>query len=135
MKKTTKQFIIVDDDPFSNFLSKTVLLKLYGEVVIKDFLVPELALDYIKKEYEFSKAKEKIILLLDINMPTITGWEFLDLFKDYPVSVQNLFQVYILSSSIDPVDIERAKQNPLVMGFIEKPLNRGVLVELLEGNG
>ena len=133
MTKSTKQFIIVDDDPFSNFLSKTVLLKSFGEVAVKDFLVPEEALDYIKEEYEYSSREEKIVLFLDLNMPTITGWEFLELFKTFSPSVRSQFRIYILSSSIDPLDIERAKQNPLVIDFIEKPLSKGALVELFGG--
>lgn len=130
MTKLAKQFIIVDDDHFSNLLSKIVLGKLFGEVEVKDFLVPELALDYIKAEFEYNQSSEKTTLFLDINMPTLSGWEFLNLFDKLSEAVKNNFQIYMLSSSIDPADIQRAKQNPLVIDFIEKPLNKGVLMQL-----
>lgn len=127
---TKKQFIIVDDDHFSNLLSKIVLGKLFEAVEVTDFLLPELALDYIKTEFEYNQLTEKTTLFLDINMPTLSGWEFLNMFDNFSESVKNNFQIYMLSSSIDPADIHRAKQNPLVIDFIEKPLNKGVLLQL-----
>ncbi|UPQ77996.1 response regulator [Flavobacterium azooxidireducens] len=130
MAKLAKQFIIVDDDHFSNLLSKIVLGKLFEEVEVKDFLVPELALDYIKAEFEYHQSAEKTTLFLDINMPTLSGWEFLNMFDKLSEAVKNNFQIYMLSSSIDPADIQRAKQNPLVIDFIEKPLNKAVLMQL-----
>ncbi|HRE77360.1 MAG TPA: response regulator [Flavobacterium sp.] len=130
MTKIAKQFIIVDDDRFSNLLSKIVLGKLFEGVEIKDFLVPELALDYIKAEFKYRETTEKTMLFLDINMPTLSGWEFLHSFNSLPDSIKKQFDIYMLSSSIDPADIERAKLNPLVTDFIEKPINREALERL-----
>ncbi|MFN3756442.1 MAG: response regulator [Flavobacterium sp.] len=120
-----KRFIIVDDDKFSNLLSKILLSKLFKNVEIKDFLLPETALEYI--ETEFEQHEEKTILFLDINMPTLSGWDFLKIFETLPDSLKNQFQIYVLSSSIDPIDIERAKTDPLVIEFIEKPLSKAIL--------
>lgn len=63
-------------------------------------------------------------------MPTLSGWEFLQSFSTFPHSIKKQFDIYMLSSSIDPADIERAKLNPLVIDFIEKPMNREVLEQL-----
>ncbi|MFN3639464.1 MAG: two-component system response regulator [Flavobacterium sp.] len=123
--KIMKRFIIVDDDKFSNLLSKILLNKLFKNVEVKDFLFPESALEYI--ETEFEKHEEKITIFLDINMPTLTGWDFLKIFETLPDSLKNQFQIFVLSSSIDPIDIERAKADPLVIDFIEKPLSKAVL--------
>lgn len=127
----TNRFLIIDDDPFSNALSKIVLRKLLGEVEIKDFVSPELALEYIITDYTNTNLEEKTTLFLDINMPTMTGWEFLDTFQTFTESVKNQFNIYMLSSSIDPADIERARLNPLVIDFIEKPLNKFILTKML----
>ena len=130
MTNSAKRFLIVDDDPLNNIVSKMVLKKSFGEVVVKDFIIPELALEHIETEFEHKQFEEKTTLLLDINMPSITGWEFLDIFKTFAEPVKNQFNIYILSSSVDIIDIQRAKQNPLVIDFIEKPLKKDVLIKM-----
>jgi len=60
-------------------------------------------------------------------MPTMTGWEFLEEFDKLSENIKMQFQIFMLSSSVDPSDIERATSNPLVTDFIEKPLNKEAL--------
>ncbi len=124
MTNTIKRFIVIDDDPVNNFLSKFVLKKSLGEVELMVFLNPELALEYIETEFQNQPPIEKITIFLDLNMPVLSGWEFLDKFETFSETIKNQFDIYILSSSIDPADIERAKANPLVIAFTEKPINK-----------
>ena len=124
MKTLIKQFLIVDDDPQNNSLSRMAIRKVLGNVPVKDFEVPETGLEYIGKDFETGSSDEKTVLLLDINMPTMTGWEFLEEFDKLSENIKMQFQIYMLSSSVDPSDIERATSNPLVTDFIEKPLNK-----------
>jgi CheY-like chemotaxis protein len=63
-------------------------------------------------------------------MPTLTGWEFLEVFKTLPEPIKNQFNIYMLSSSIDKQDILCAKENPLVIDFIEKPLSNLILTKI-----
>lgn len=130
MINETKHFLIVDDDPSNNILTKIALRKFFNEVEVKDFLMPEKALKYIESEFENQAPEEKVILLLDINMPTLTGWEFLDKFNAFKESIKNKFNIYMLSSSVDPADIQRAQLNPLVNDFIEKPLNNAMIKKM-----
>ena len=130
MEKLIKRFLIVDDDPQNNSLSKMALKKSLGEVEVKDFIIPEVALEYIKTEFEHKPHAEKTTLFLDINMPTLTGWEFLEKFETFAEPIKNQFNIYMLSSSVDPSDIQRAKLNPLVKDFIEKPLNKALLTRM-----
>jgi len=130
MTMLAKRFLIVDDDPINNILSRKVLENSLGQVEVKEFVIPERALEYIESEFEGSQTKERTTLLLDINMPTLTGWEFLETFETFSDPIKNKFNIYILSSSIDPADIQRAKQNPLVIDFIEKPLNKVTLTKM-----
>ena len=127
MKTLIKQFLIVDDDPQNNSLSRMAIRKVLGNVPVKDFEVPETGLEYIGKDFETGSSDEKTVLLLDINMPTMTGWEFLEEFDKLSENIKMQFQIYMLSSSVDPSDIERATSNPLVTDFIEKPLNKEAL--------
>ena len=124
MKTLIKQFLIVDDDPQNNSLSRMAIRKVLGNVPVKDFEVPETGLEYIGKDFETGSSDEKTVLLLDINMPTMTGWEFLEEFDKLNENIKMQFQIYMLSSSVDPSDIERATSNPLLTDFIEKPLNK-----------
>lgn len=125
-----KRFMIVDDDPLNNILSKMVLVKLFGDIVVNDFLIPEVALEYIETEYEHQLFEDKTTLFLDINMPTLTGWEFLEKFEAFSERIKDQFNIYILSSSIDSADIHRANLHPLVIDFIEKPLNKVTLTKM-----
>ena len=129
MTNLNKLFILVDDDPLSNLLLKKVIEKNLEGAEVKDFNIPEIALEYIETDLEHSPFEKKITLFLDINMPTLTGWEFLEKFETFKKPIKNQFNIYILSSSIDPVDIEYAQLNPLVIDFIEKPINKDFLIK------
>jgi len=63
-------------------------------------------------------------------MPVMMGWEFLDEFKKLSSGIQNHFKIYILSSSVDERDKERAAREPLVEGFISKPISKDRLIQL-----
>lgn len=130
MINTVKKFLLVDDDPLNNTLTKMAIKRYIGEVVVKDFVIPEEAIEYIKSEFVDMPLEEKTTLFLDINMPSMNGWEFLETFKTFKEPIQKQFNIYILSSSVDESDIKHAKDNPLVIDFIEKPLNKTILTSL-----
>ena len=115
-----KRFIIVDDDTFSNKICTMLLKSLYPNIEIKSFDAPENALSYIKEDYINLALCYKTILLLDVNMPTMTGWEFLEAFKDFESEIKNNVCVFILSSSVDENDIEKTKKYAC-LDFISKP--------------
>jgi two-component SAPR family response regulator len=87
------KYIIVDDDLFSTMLSDMIIKKTLGETDIKAFNIPEDGLAYIhnKPRDSFSST----ILLLDINMPSITGWEFLELFESFGDEIEPAINIYI----------------------------------------
>ena len=129
MTTTQRRFLIVDDDPQNNILSKMALKKSLGEVEVRDFLIPEKGLEYIQSEFLDVRGM-KTILLLDINMPTMSGWEFLEKFEVLADFIKMQFEIYILSSSVDPRDLKKVSENSLVLGFIEKPLRKERLLEM-----
>jgi len=63
------------------------------------------------------------VLFLDIFMPILDGWQFLERFAELSSVITKSPQIFILSSTLDVNDIERAEENPLVSGFIPKPVN------------
>lgn len=130
MTQITKQFLLVDDDPVNNYLTKMILKKSFEEVHVNDFTIPEDALEFIKSGPSHNPPDGKTTLFLDINMPSISGWEFLEALELFEASIKEQYNIYILSSSVDPKDINRAKENQLVLDFIEKPLNKTKLVKI-----
>ncbi len=121
------RFIIVDDDPINNFITKKVITNISPHAEVITFTKPEEGLDYVLST--FTKPNDgKAILLLDINMPTMTGWQFLERLAHEDALVGERLLIFILSSSIDSSDKEKAKVNPQIRDYIMKPLTaEGVL--------
>ncbi|REG82496.1 response regulator [Algoriphagus antarcticus] len=130
MTQITKRFLLVDDDPISNLITKMMLKKSFDEVHIKDFTIPEDGLKFMKAEPSHNPPDGKTTLFLDINMPSLSGWDYLEEFELFDASIKEQYDIYILSSSVDPKDINRAKENPLVIDIIEKPLNKVTLLKM-----
>lgn len=130
MAQIKKRFLLVDDDPLNNSLTKMILKKSFDFVQINVFTVPEDALEFMKYEPCYNPPDGKTTLFLDINMPTISGWEYLEKFELFDTSIKEQYDIYILSSSVEPKDINRAKENPLVIDFIEKPLKKATLLKI-----
>lgn len=122
-----KKFITVDDDAFNNELCKmSIELALGDDADITTFEKPEAALKFIEEHY--MSQQEPSVLFLDINMPKMDGWEFMEKFEAFPETIKNQFTVYIVSSSVDPRDKEKAEMNKHVKAFLSKP----VTVEMVE---
>lgn len=121
MKKNQPDFIVIDDDKINNILCRKIIQGIAPESDIQTFFDPNAGLRYIKSTYGIREAKDAI-LLLDINMPTLFGWEVLEEFKTFHEVIRQHFMIFMLSSSVDPKDKERANNSPLVSGYIEKPL-------------
>jgi len=91
----------------------------------------EEALSYLNKHVDQVDALPDFILL-DIQMPEMDGFEFLDVFKKFPASVAEKCLIAILSSTLDFGDIKKAEANPLVIKLLKKPLFPKELEELLK---
>lgn len=120
---------IIDDDPIFVFGSK-VLLRNNG--FASDIIVCQHGKEALDMILPLLKSKGNLpdLILLDLNMPIMDGWEFLDEFSKLS-NVQSI-KVYILSSSIDSRDMERAKQYDIVRDFIAKPLTDAKVIQLLK---
>ncbi len=119
-------FIIVDDDPINNFITKRLITKNYPNAEVVTFTQPEAGLQYVMSIFE-KPDNGKAILLLDINMPIMTGWQFMEHLELVGSGVNNRLLIYILSSSVDPADKKRAKVNPQINDYIVKPLTAEAL--------
>jgi CheY-like chemotaxis protein len=124
------RFLLIDDDQINNFICESILRLCAAGAPVIAFTNPQLAVDYIKDNYPLAEGV-KTILLLDINMPVLNGWDVLDKLKDMKLGN---FVTYMLTSSIDLKDKEKAENNLLVSGFIEKPLDLEPFSALIKQN-
>jgi len=119
-------FVIVDDDAINNRLCQLCIARHFGDVPIKSYQDPNLALRAIGSGYD-ENLEKPTVLFLDIQMPQINGWQFLDQFGAFPEAVRRQFKIYILSASTDRANIEAANNHPLVSGFLSKPLTAAAM--------
>jgi CheY-like chemotaxis protein len=122
---TIRNYILVDDDPLNNIISSIEIEGALGEVNVTVFEDPEEGLTYIQEKY--AKNLVPTILFLDINMPSISGWQFLESYDTFSDDIKKQLIIYILSSSIDPRDTDKAKTNQYIMGYVPKPLESKVI--------
>ncbi len=122
----------VDDDPIVLMLNELVLREhaFCNELIKIDSA--ELALEYFKAQTQKPLAQAVLpnIIFLDINMPTMDGWGFLTEFAESFQEFHSKVSIVILSSSVNPADIEKANKHPLVIGFMPKPIGDLELDEL-----
>ncbi|MES2812255.1 MAG: response regulator [Bacteroidota bacterium] len=121
-----KRFIVIDDDPINNFLCSKNIKKSVQDADIITFTEGENGLDYIKS-YLSETDIDNTILFLDINMPSMSGWEFMEEFQNISPEIKNHIFIYILSSSVNQTDKQKAKTHPDIVDYIEKPLLSDVL--------
>ncbi|MDF0709202.1 response regulator [Flagellimonas okinawensis] len=121
---------IVDDDPIHQFGMKLLLKRVEFSKEILAFYNGQEAIDALLEAVEKNETLPSIIFL-DLNMPIKDGWGFLDDFVQIPHNNRKKITVYVVSSSIDPVDLERAKTYEVVSNYIVKPIEESQLVELL----
>jgi CheY-like chemotaxis protein len=122
--------LCVDDDPITLMLCKKVICKTTFSNEIITAQNGEEALKYFDsiKFNDTESQKQPQLIFLDLNMPVMGGWEFLDSFCTSNYSEFNTTtKVVILSSTIDPEDLEKAKKYPMVIDFLSKPITLSML--------
>ena len=128
--KYRKVMLIDDNDIDLKINSKIITLSgLFSEIMLCQSA--EEALSYLNKHVDQVDALPDFILL-DIQMPEMDGFEFLDVFKKFPAAVAEKCLIAILSSTLDFGDIKKAEANPLVIKLLKKPLFPKELEELLK---
>lgn len=113
--------ILIDDQPITNFITRK-LLQIEGITIpIKDFTNPVIALEMLLEQKE-----QNNMIILDLNMPEMSGWEFLDelVLNNYAPNI------VILTSSTSEIDREKAKEYSFIKDFLIKPLNKNKVSEL-----
>jgi CheY-like chemotaxis protein len=122
-----KNILLIDDDETTNFLTKITIKKTNLGIVIHECLNGKEGVNFFEDLQINPNATTPDIILLDLNMPILDGWQFLDEYKKFNATAS----VYIMSSSNYPEDIQNASNYPVVKGYIVKPLTTEKAIELL----
>ena len=126
-----KKLVVIDDDPIDHFLIKHML---HGNEYFDTTtytIYASLILEYIEA---YSDKPEKLpdVILLDLNMPMFTGWDFLEGLQAISQKVQKNIKVHVLTSSVRIEDTEQAEQYPFVRSVISKPLTPNTIEKITQ---
>ena len=122
--------LLVDDDEINNFISIKLIRKALFNAEITACLNGKYAIDQLVEMQRKGADKLPDYILLDINMPIMNGWEFLDEYKRLNIDPLGKTKIYIISSSVFSNDINKARSYPLVKSFISKPLSVDKIKEM-----
>lgn len=127
MKKKLNCILLVDDDPDDNYYHQIIIneMNIVNKIDVATNGIEAVA--YLKKENQTPPE----IIFLDLNMPKMNGWEFLNEYKHLDNVQKAKVLILILTTSANPDDIKRAKEIKEVSGFETKPLSKELLSQLL----
>lgn len=122
--------LIIDDHLVDVFITSKIIESTQFAKKVLEYNSPFMALDYLRKN-ETEPEWIPDLIMLDINMPLVDGFRFMDEFAKLGENVRKKTRIVFLSSSLNPSEIERAEKNQYVLKFITKPLTADKLKQLM----
>ena len=126
-----KCILLVDDDEITNMIHKRIIESTDPDLHVQTVSAGQEALDYLLGRHKDPFIKPGIIFL-DINMPGMNGWEFLERYHELSDEYKVKAVVVMLTTSVDPEDRVKAAENPDIKKFVNKTLTRENLEEIIE---
>ena len=131
MTQKKLHFIVIDDSKLDCFIAEKIIRNTGMNDTIMSFTEAKDALEHIKKA-PYAHDNTKTILIVDIQMPLMNGFEFVEAFEKLPQEIQNNYIIYVLSSSINENDLNKVRSYRSVKHFLNKPLTSNTLSALIE---
>jgi CheY-like chemotaxis protein len=131
MMNKIKNVCIVDDDELFQFVMRQHLERLEMVENIHKFNDGEQALNYIKSNIQQPEHLPELILL-DVNMPYMDGWQFMREYIQLELPAGVSIKIYILSSSTHENDLQKAKEFPILAGYLVKPIGKQLIQQILK---
>ncbi len=136
MKKKLNCVLLIDDDLGTNFINQMLIKKADITDNIQTVLNGKEAIDFITNKGKYEKAgnvfPKPMLTLLDINMPVMDGWEFLEIYKNLEIHQKGEIIIVMLTTSLNPDDKRRAENFSDVSGFKNKPLTLEIIKDIME---
>jgi CheY-like chemotaxis protein len=123
--------IFIDDDIATNFLHQRSADHAECAKEVKTFLSAVDALEYLKNDKSEDYVRPNLIFL-DINMPVMNGWEFIEEYEKLNESQKSDFVLVMLTTSLNPLDKIKAKELNLISDFENKPLTSDGLINIVK---
>ena len=124
-----ERVMIIDDTPVDRYTASYIMKKNLFAREVLEFDMATKAIAYLEEHKDTLEMLPQIILL-DISMPEMDGFQFLERLALLPQCMKQSCCIIMLSSSLNPEDHERAENNPVVKKFINKPLSKANLEEI-----
>lgn len=133
MNKKLNCILLIDDDEIANYISASVVRRVDCAESVVTVQSGQAALDYLTTEVGGTFPQPDLIFL-DINMPGMNGWQFLEHYQKLKKSQQGKVIVVMLTSSVNPDDLEKARSIHEISEFKTKPMTEDMLKEILAEN-
>jgi CheY-like chemotaxis protein len=125
------KLVVIDDNPTDHYIMQRLLHNNFNCEQATYTFDGRLVLDYLKENKDTGSTMPDLIFL-DLDMPQLTGWEFLDELENLHLAKNNNVQVHIMSSSIRSADVFHSKKYACVNSFMTKPLSRELVNKVCE---
>lgn len=120
---------IVDDDPIHQQIANIMIRRQGIGENVKAFSDAQDTLDYLK-QHQDEPALLPDLILLDLNMPVMDGWEFLNDYAGFYEQLSKEIGIFVLTSSIDDKDRKKVDNFSFVKGYLTKPLSNEIITKL-----
>lgn len=125
------RILLIDDDEINNFLSKELITLFHPSTEVFEIANAEDAINFLRENADNIELLPDIILI-DINMPLMDGWEFIEQFQQVKNSSLEKIRIFIYTSSVNHTDVSKAMSYPAVVNIYSKPLTQQIFAEILK---
>lgn len=115
-----KDIILIDDNETDHFINSSLITRFEISETVHPFLSAKSALIFLKNEKIIKRNPS--LIFLDVEMPEMNGFDFLKEFVKLPISIIEMFKIIMLSSTMNPIDLQKGNEHSHVFKFISKPL-------------